>query len=389
MTTFAQAHCTEPELLDSALRWARDAAAAAFRSPPAAHDAAREAALWADCAALGWADLLVPETLGGPEGTLAQACALAQALGQAQLALPWLEHAVLAVGTLRACPPCAARDKLLQSSATQRLALAAFEPGRRADMQPETTTARAVPGGYLLQGHKVFCGGGAQAQILLVSARRASTADGADIALFAVPASPAARPAGLAITDHTALDGRRIAQVHLDSVFLPAQALLASAGAASHALREGADTACLALCAEACGLADQALSLTLDHLKTRQQFGQPLARFQALQHRAADMAVACEYAAAMTWGTVADLDTDITEAHRSARVSAAKAEVLRLTRFVLEQAIQLHGGMGITDEVAVSRGFKRLVVLDAWLGDRDFHLQRVAAHSLGEALVDG
>lgn len=387
----------EPELLDAARRWAaerqplarlralRDGAAEAAARPQTAAEAAvrpqtaAEAALWPETAALGWHGGLVPEALGGLGGTLAQAATLAEAQGEGLFALPWLGHAVQAVTVLNACAPSAARDAALRAAVTERLAALA---GRLGDALPAAARARTGPAGWRLDGVSAPVPGAGQARRWLVLAQ-AEGGEGDPALIFVVePGAP-----GVDVDDGPGLDGRRVAVVRLDDV-VPVAGPLAVGAAARAAWQAGVEAALLAGCAEACGLARLALRLTLQHLRTREQFGQPLARFQALQHRAAEMAVACAYANAHAWGALAQHEA-LPEAERGAAAAAARVEVLRNARHVVEQAVQLHGGLGVSDELAVSHAFKRVVALEAALGDRGAHLERVAAGLLGPQAAAG
>jgi alkylation response protein AidB-like acyl-CoA dehydrogenase len=348
----------------------------------AARDAggAVEAELWAEIAALGWPELRVAADCGGLGGTLADACTLAEVMGESLLALPWIEHAVFAVAVLANCPASAARDRALAAAGAHRYAVAAGDCGRRHSTEPLTCRQAASPGSYRVDGFEPFVAGAPGAGRLIVGARllEAGGAAAKPVVLVVDAAAP-----GVAIAPGIALDGHRFGQVRFGSVLLDDVALLARGGAARDALEAAADEARLALCAEACGIARMVLALTVEHLKTRRQFGQPIGRFQALQHRAADMRVSCDYAAALAWSAIEAFGR-LGAAQRSAAASAAKAEVLRQVRFVTAQAMQLHGAMGFTDEMPLAHAFKRAVAIDALLGDRACHLER-----LGSALAGG
>jgi alkylation response protein AidB-like acyl-CoA dehydrogenase len=182
---------------------------------------------------------------------------------------------------------------------------------------------------------------------------------------------------GLTVRDCHTIDGLRAAEVELNEVRVGAEALLGSEGGAFAAIDQAVDAGAAALCAEAVGVMETLNAQTLDYLKTRQQFGQPIGRFQVLQHRAADMFIHCEQSrsiamlAAMKAG-----ETDALARRRA--VSAAKVLIGRSGRFISEAAIQLHGGMGVTDELPAAHYAKRLTMIDFWLGDAEHHLARFA-----------
>ncbi len=198
---------------------------------------------------------------------------------------------------------------------------------------------------------------------LIVSARLEG-----DLALFLVPRDAA----GLSLDSYPTLDGTRAAEVHLAGVRLPATARLAAGLAA---LERALDIGLAALCAEAVGIMKAAIDATADYLRTRRQFGQPIGRFQALQHRAADMLLHYEQAKSMSY-LAAMRCTSKDAAERRRALSAAKVLTGRAARFIGQQAVQMHGGMGMTDELVVSHWFKRLTAIEIEFGDSDTHLQQ-------------
>lgn len=388
-------HATDPDLLDAALRWARESyPLGRHRHVATAEGDDAERTLWRETQALGWPAVRLPVEQGGLDASLAQACALADAKGYSLLALPWVEHAVLAVGLLRHAGAGTAgpRDNGRLHAADTRWACALREPGERLDSAPPSACVAHRDGhAWVIRGRKASAPGIGQADGLLVTARidggsARVAADEGELGLFVAWRADAAGQtvAGLrVVADACGLDGHRRAALDLDGVRLEPGALLLRGRAAARAIEQAVDDACLAWCAEACALARRALHDTLAHLAVRVQFGRRIGEFQALRHRVADMAVATEYASAMTWGAIAARDQAGTQPGgddvRRADVSCARVEALRDARFVAEQAVQLHGALGVCDEVAVSHVFKRVVALDAMLGDRAWHLERVAA----------
>jgi len=231
---------------------------------------------------------------------------------------------------------------------------------------------------------------GAEADLLVVSARlddgarqrRSDDAhDGDGVALFALPAARA----GLRITGYRTVDGQRAAEIVLDGVEAGPDAALGRPGAAGALLDAGCDHGVGLLCAEALGAMEALFEATLDYLKTRRQFGSPIGGFQALQHRMADMTIHLEQArslallAALTLARTRGDPDGVDAASRRRAVSAAKYRVGQAARFIGQNAVQLHGGMGVTDELPVSHYFKRLSAIELTLGDAGHHLERFIA----------
>jgi len=255
------------------------------------------------------------------------------------------------------------------SSAPRRARSGFHEPDARYDLFAVETTATKQGDGYVLTGRKSVVQHGAQADYWIVPARL----DG-EIALFII--DRAAQNAQ--VTDYRTIDGQRAATLSFDAT--PARRLAGKhAGAAT--LERIADYGIVLLCAEAVGALDALNHATVEYTKTRQQFGVPIARFQALQHRMVEMLIHAEQARSVTYLAAvryaSDQGDDADERRRA--VSAAKVRVGQAARFVGQQAVQLHGGMGVTNEVAAAHLFKRLAIIETTLGDADHHLERFAA----------
>jgi alkylation response protein AidB-like acyl-CoA dehydrogenase len=256
-----------------------------------------------------------------------------------------------------------------------KLAAALGEKQSRYELHNIKTTAKADGAGYVLDGAKSVVLHGAQADKLVVSARTAGAQrDTAGITLFLVDRSAA----GVSMTDYPTIDSMRAGELTLKGVKVGADAVIGKVGE-GHALIElVTDHALVALCAEAVGAMVTANEHTLEYLKTRQQFGVPIGKFQALQHRAVEMFMEAEQAKSLTYLAAVKVDSpDRTERRRA--VSAAKARVGKSLKFVGQSAIQLHGGMGMTEELAISHYFKRLTLIDQTLGDVDHHVGLFAA----------
>jgi alkylation response protein AidB-like acyl-CoA dehydrogenase len=259
-----------------------------------------------------------------------------------------------------------------------KLACALGERQSRHDMRDIVTSAARAGqdgDGWLLNGEKKVVLHGAQAGVLVVSARIGGEQRDEDgIALFAVPADAA----GVHLTEYRMLDGQRGADVRFDGVRVGPDAAIGRPGAGWAILEAALDYGAGLLCAEAVGAMDALFAATLEYLKTRQQFGVPIGKFQALQHRMADMYIHLEQARSMALLAAVRLRAG-NAAERRQAVSAAKYRVGQAARFVGQQAVQLHGGMGVTDELPAAHYFKRLSTIELSLGDSDHHLARFMA----------
>jgi alkylation response protein AidB-like acyl-CoA dehydrogenase len=331
---------------------------------------------WQAFADLGLLALTLPEAHGGLGGDAIDTMVAMEALAPGLVLEPYLAAVVICGGLVADAGSAAQKEALLPAlgGGELLLALAHHEPGTRHELGHVATVARAEGEGYVLSGAKTVVQAGAQADRLIVSARTAGgVRDAAGISLFVVDrAAP-----GIGIRDYPTQDGTRAAEVVLAGVRAGADALLGSAGNALPAIERAIDRGIAALCAEAVGLMAALDDATLDYLKTREQFGGPIGRFQALQHRMVDMVIATEEARSMAiLAGVGVRSPDRAERRRA--VSMAKARVGQSARFVGQQAVQLHGGMGVTDDLVVSHWFKRLTAIDLTFGDADHHLGLVS-----------
>jgi alkylation response protein AidB-like acyl-CoA dehydrogenase len=323
---------------------------------------------WSAFAELGLTALPVPEAQGGFDGGTVDMLVVMQELGRAIVVEPYWSTAV-GIEALKLSGTGDGDDAALLERAAQgesKLAVAFHEPDARYDLFSIETTATRHGDGYVLSGTKSVVQHGAQADYWIVPARL----DG-EIALFVV----ARDAANTQVTDYRTIDGQRAATLAFDAT--PARKLNGRhAGAA--ALEHIADYGTVLLCAEAIGALDALNHATVEYTKTRQQFGVPIARFQALQHRMVEMLIHTEQARSATYLAAVRYGSDDVDERRRA-VSAAKVRVGQAARFVGQQAVQLHGGMGVTNEVAAAHLFKRLAIIETTLGDVDHHLARFAA----------
>ncbi len=338
-------------------------------------------AIWRGLADLGVLAITVPAAQGGLGFGPLETLAMMGDCGRSLVLEPVLSSAVIATAALRPFAAEAPAGELLTAMAAGEkiAALAHFESGARFESQWATTGARRGAEGYRLDGHKAVVMHAGAADTLLVSARTSGEAgDAQGVSLFLVPrAAP-----GVVLDAYPTIDGRRAADVYLQGVVLPIGSRLGSEGTALSAIEAALDVGLAGLCAEAVGVMQALLDATVEYLRTRQQFGQPIGRFQALQHRVADMLIHLEQARSMSYlAALRCTAEDLAERRRA--LSAAKAVIGQAGRFVGQQAVQLHGGMGMTDELQVSHWFKRLTAAQLMFGDSDSHLQRYAALARG------
>jgi alkylation response protein AidB-like acyl-CoA dehydrogenase len=336
-----------------------------------AGDAVASKSNWMRMADLGLLGVNVGENNGGLGGGAVETMLVMRSFGQFLVVEPFVETAVVAVALLDSAPWVSRRDEVLSriSDGTCRIAVAALERDGRYDLAHVETTANATAQGFVLNGKKAVVLHGDSADLLAVSAR---TARGVQegISVFLVDA----HAPGVNIRGFPTIDGKRAAEIEFDDVKLPAGALLGLLNGGLLPLEWAIDRALAALCAEAVGAMEKLLEMTAAHLRNRQQFGQSLGRFQSLQHRIAEMAVAIEQARSMMLLAAAKVD-DPDRVMRHRTIAAAKVMIGRSGRFVGQQAVQLHGGMGMTDELAVGYYFKRLTAIDMTWGNVEHHVE--------------
>lgn len=315
---------------------------------------------------LGLLGLFVPGDLGGVSADPVTAMVVMEELGASLLVEPFLETAIVGAAALAASEGGEAELRAI-ARGDARFALAWAEPNTRFDRLPRATVARRDADGWRLDGSKSVVTAAPVATHLLVTA----LAD-AEPALFLV--EPGA--AGVALQDFPTIDGRRAADVTFTQVRLPISApVLRGAGAIERLL----DLATAMLGAEALGVLRRMLDDTIAFTRDRRQFGQPIASFQVIQHRLVDMYMRLELATSAVCRAVLSLDA--APAERMRAVSAMQVTVAEACRFVGQNAIQLHGGMGMTDEVAVTHYFRRATVIESEFGSADYHRRRFAALS--------
>jgi alkylation response protein AidB-like acyl-CoA dehydrogenase len=332
--------------------------------------------VWSALAEIGLVGLLVPAEQGGLGSGPVETMLAMNAFGAGILLEPYWSSAVFATVLLKKLGGASAA-KLLEGLATgERIAAVAHaEPGARYDLARVATAARKSGAGWSLSGAKAVVLGASAADTLLVSAR-VQGSDG--LSVFAVPRSLR----GVRAREYLTIDGRGAADVTLEDAAVGADALLGGEGAARAPIDDAHDVALAALCADAVGSMKALLDATGKYLQTREQFGQPIGKFQALQHRMADMLIHFEQAKSMAYLAAMQCEAaDVVERRRV--LSAAKALIGQSARFIGQQAVQLHGGMGMADELDVSHLFRRLTAMELTLGDSDHHLENFVALGRG------
>lgn len=330
--------------------------------------------VWKDFAGLGLLGLNVPAQDGGLGGGAVETLLVAGVLGEALALEPFLSSAVSASHVIATLANPAQRSSLLPAlSDGDRLAVLAH-PLAPASAGDAPVRATAHGGGWRLQGRIDAVYHAPAADVLLVPAASTPGSNACD-AIFVIEAGAP----GLTVAPFRSVDAQLAGDVILEGVQADAASRLGGAGAAvSQALAAGVDIAVMALCAETLGVLDKALALTVDYTRTRQQFGGPIGRFQVLQHRMVDMLMRIEMARSLVYLAASRCDGG-EPGERESAVSAAKVLVAEAARFVGQQAVQLHGGMGVADESAISHYFKRLLAAEIRCGSAQAHLQRYAA----------
>jgi pimeloyl-CoA dehydrogenase small subunit len=333
-------------------------------------------AMWQQYADIGLLGLPFPEKYGGMGGGAVETMIVMEAFGRGLTLEPYLATVVMGGGTIALVGSEAQRADILPriASGDLLLALAYCEPQSRYDLGDVATTARRDADGWILDGTKSFVAHGDSADKLIVSARISGDRRSEDgIGLFLVDANAT----GVTRRGYPTQDGQRAAEVKLTNVKLRSSDALGEPGKGLATLRRIAERTLAATGAEAVGGMAAAHEITVDYLKTRKQFGVTIGSFQALQHRAVDMLVSLEQARSMALLATMMVD-EPDPVERAKNISAATVQLRRSARFVGQQAVQLHGGIGMTLEYKIGHYFKRFTALDTIFGDTDHHLAALA-----------
>ena len=320
------------------------------------------------------------EDLGGLGGGPVENMIVMQEMGRSLVVEPYLGTVVIGGGFLKHSGHPDAEALIGQIIAGEAIfAFAYAEPQARYNLADLKTTAKKDGGAYVLNGAKAVVIGGPYATHLIVTARTdGGQRDAQGVSVFIVPANAP----GVTRRDYPTVDGFRASEIAFENVKLGAGALVGPEGQALPLIEKVVDEAVAATCAEACGVLSKLHEGTLDYTRQRKQFGQPISAFQVLQHRMVDMFIQVEQSISMTYMATIKLADD---RQRSKAVAAAKVQIGKACKFVGQNAIQLHGGMGMTDEMAIGHYYKRATMIEAAFGSTDHFLARYEFLSLGQA----
>ena len=332
---------------------------------------------WKQMAELGWLAVALPEEFGGIGGGATETMVIMEGFGRGLVLEPFFATVVLGANLIQQAGNDVQKEDLLPKLAEGNLKLcfAYAERQARFDLNDIETKAEKSGGGYTINGAKGVVFGAAAADKIIVAARTSGdTRDTNGITLFIVDSDAT----GVSRRDYVTNDALRASEIAFENVFVDASAVLGVADNGYSVIERVAEFAIAALCAEAVGCMDVLKEETNEYIKTREQFGQPIGKFQVLQHRMVDILINCEEARSMAYVATAMMDSDDAE-ERARSVAAAKAQIGKSARFVGQNSIQMHGGMGMTDEMKVGHYFKRLTMIDLTFGDQDYHTKRFAA----------
>lgn len=339
-------------------------------------DAGRDPKNWQQFAELGLLAAPLPEEHGGLGGGPVDTMIIMEEFGKALVVEPYVPTVVIGGGFINRAGSAAQKAQWLGKIAAGEtmLAFAFAEPQGRYNLADLTTTAKKQGSGYVLNGQKVVVLGAPWADHLIVTARTGGGQRDKDgISVFIVDK----KSKGISSRDYPTVDSLRASEITFENVEVPAEGLIGTADAGLPLIEAVTDEAIAAICAEATGAMKVLVDATVEYSKTRKQFGVPIGKFQALQHRMVDMFVAYEQSVSIT--LMVTLKLGESEIERAKAASAAKVTIGKSGRFVGQQAVQIHGGIGMTDELSVGHYFKRLTMIDTLLGSTDHHLKRYAA----------
>jgi alkylation response protein AidB-like acyl-CoA dehydrogenase len=345
------------------------------RQKYAASDMGYSPEVWQTFAELGWTSVPFGEEDGGFGGGPADLMVLMLRFGKGLVVEPYLANIVLASGVLRRAACADQKQRWLHPimAGDLQAALAYMEPQSRYDIANIRTAAIADGDGWVLNGHKGVVFNGGNAELLVVSARTSGEQTDADgITVLAVPADSD----GVHVRPYPTVDGQQAAEVHFDNVSVDDNAVIGEPGRGFAALDAAIDDATLAISAEAVGIMQVMTDKTVEYSKDRMQFGVPIGSFQALQHRMVDMFTDCEQSySLLLWATMRAAQ-GAADAKRA--ISSIKYQVGTAGRKVGQEAVQIHGGMGVSWDVDIAHFFKRLTAIDQVFGNADWHLDRLA-----------
>ena len=338
-------------------------------------DLGYSAEVWQSFAELGWTAFPFSEDDGGFDGGPVDLMVVMERLGRGLIVEPYLANVVLAGGVLKRAANNSQKEQWLSPliSGELQATLAFVEPQARYDINNIATTAVRDGDSWRLNGSKGYVLNGANADLVIVPARTSGEQrDTSGVTLFGVPGDTA----GISVRDYETIDGQRAAEIDMKDVALPLDAVIGKVDAGFDALQSTVDDATFAVCAEAVGIMSVLTEKTIEYSKSRVQFGVPISSFQALQHRMVEMYTACEQSRSLLmWAamTIADDGDDAAKA-----VHSLKYQIGVAGKLVGEEAVQIHGGMGVTWELDVAHYFKRLTAIGLMFGNADWHLDRLS-----------
>ena len=328
---------------------------------------------WNTFAELGWLGISLSEESGGFGGSALESMIIMEEFGKGLVVEPFLETVVLCGGLLDISANNEQKKEVLEKviSGDLHLALAFTEPQSRFNLHDVTTEARKDRDTYKINGFKSVVMNGPNAKSLLVVARTSGKQlDKEGISIFLVdPKTP-----GISLRNYPTVDGRRASEITFENVSVSSDNLLGEEGNSLNLLEKSIDEATLAICAEAVGAMEVLYKTTVEYSKTREQFGQPIGKFQVLQHRMVDMFMEYEQCKSLLYMATVKNVENAEDAKKS--ISGLKYQVGKAARFIGQQAVQLHGGMGVTEELNVGHFFKRLTTITTIFGNSDYHLNK-------------
>ena len=333
---------------------------------------------WKLFAELGWLTVPFSEEDGGLGGAAVDLMVMMEEFGKANLVEPYLPSVVLSGCLISELATGEVKGEILEKlvRGDLQLAFAAAESGSRFNSAKVATTAESNGNNVVINGKKIAVLNGSNADELLVVARESGGESDADgISIFLVnPSTP-----GITIRPFTNIDGQKSSEIDFNDVTVASSTRLGEKGNALAAIERVTDKAIVGISAEAVGVLETLLQKTVEYSKTRKQFGTVIGTFQALQHRMADMFIECQLARSIVVMAAMKLDSSSGQREKTKAVSAAKSRVGKAIRKVSQEAVQIHGGIGVTNELDVGHYFKRATALEIMFGNTDYHVERFAS----------
>ena len=328
---------------------------------------------WKIFADLGWLGISLSEESGGFGGSALETMIIMEEFGKGLVVEPFLETIVLCAGLIDSCGNKDQKSEILKKviSGEMHLALGFVEPQSRFNLADVITEAKKKGDGFVLNGFKSVVMNGPSATNIIISARisgKQSEEEG--ISLFVIDP----KLEGVSLRNYPTVDGRRASEITLENVDVSSSCLLAEEGKGFKELEKAIDSATLAICAEAIGAMEVLYKTTVEYTKIRKQFGQAIGKFQVLQHRMVDMFMEYEQSKSLLYMATIKQAEKAEDSKKA--ISGLKYQVGKAAKFIGQQAVQLHGGMGVTDELNVGHFFKRLTTIITIFGNTDYHLKR-------------